>query len=104
VHHLDFYGCDLTATFDDNKLPDGLCDDIVNDTEPCSSNVLTAWSIGGDPIMEYPREAGYSFGGDYGNKYYMITIHYDNPRLNSSRLACQQKQSLNHFNVCFRYS
>jgi hypothetical protein len=79
----------MTAIFDDNKLPDGVCDDIADSVKPCSSNPLTAWSIGGDTIMEFPDEAGYGVGGDSGYKYYMITIHYDNRHLNGGRLICE---------------
>ncbi len=35
--------------------------------------------------MEYPPEAGYPVGGDFEIKYYMIQMHYDNPRLDPSR-------------------
>ena len=83
---MDLFGCDSTAIFDDSNLPDGVCDAIDDDVKLCSSNLLTVWSIGGDTIIEFPEEAGYGIGGDHEIKYYMIQIHYDNPRLYSGRL------------------
>ena len=37
-------------------------------------------------MRDFPEEAGYGVGGDYGTKYYMIQMHYDNPRLDSSTM------------------
>lgn len=37
-------------------------------------------------MREFPEEAGYAIGGDDETKYFMIQMHYDNPRLNSSSL------------------
>ncbi|UJR14303.1 hypothetical protein I4U23_001293 [Adineta vaga] len=85
VHHLNLYECDPTATFDDENLPDDLCDEIENQIQLCSSNFATVWAIGGDVTREFPEEAGYAIGGNYETKYYMIQMHYDNPRLNSNR-------------------
>ncbi|CAF4000838.1 unnamed protein product [Rotaria sordida] len=85
VHHLDLYECDPTAMFNDDNLPDGLCDEIADQIKLCASNLATVWAVGGDVMREFPEEAGYGVGGDYAIKYYMIQIHYDNPRLYSNR-------------------
>jgi hypothetical protein len=37
-------------------------------------------------MREFPEEAGYAIGGDIETKYYMIQMHYDNPRLKSSNM------------------
>jgi hypothetical protein len=50
VHHLLMYECDSTAVFDDNSLPDGLCNDIYSKVSPCSSNIATGWAVGGDEV------------------------------------------------------
>jgi len=52
VHHLLLYECDPAAIFDDNNLPDGLCDDLINKTDLCSSNIATGWAVGGDSVSE----------------------------------------------------
>jgi hypothetical protein len=38
------------ATFDDNNLPDGVCDTISEKLAMCSSNIATAWAVGGDYV------------------------------------------------------
>jgi hypothetical protein len=52
VHHLDLYECDPTASYDDNHLPDGLCDEMPDDIKFCSSNFATVWAVGGDVVSE----------------------------------------------------
>ena len=44
------YECNPTAIFDDNSLPDGLCNDISREIAPCSGNIATAWAVGGDEV------------------------------------------------------
>jgi len=85
VHHLLMYECNPTATFDDNKLPDGPCDDIYYLLSECSSNIATGWAVGGDDVVEFPEIAGYPVGGDFEIKYYMVQMHYDNPHQMSNR-------------------
>jgi len=85
VHHLDFLEADPSASFDDEHLPAGLCDNMIDLMTYFASNFATAWAVGGDLITEYPVEAGLPIGGDHQTKYYMIQIHYDNPRLMSNR-------------------
>ncbi|CAF1123173.1 unnamed protein product [Adineta ricciae] len=85
VHHLLLYECDPAAVFDEKNLPDGLCDDFAEKLELCSSNIATGWAIGGDFLLEFPQEAGYPIGGDFPVKYYLLQMHYDNPRLQSGR-------------------
>ncbi|CAF0955087.1 unnamed protein product [Adineta ricciae] len=85
VHHLLMYECNPTAVFDDNNLPDGLCDAIYQQLTECSANIATGWAVGGDHIVEFPEIAGYPVGGDFEIKYYMIQMHYDNPKQLSNR-------------------
>ncbi|CAF3949092.1 unnamed protein product [Rotaria sordida] len=73
------------AKFDDSKLPEGVCDDHIQQFDPCLSNMANGWAVGGEHIVEYPQEAGYPIGSDYPVKYYMIQIHFDNPHLESDR-------------------
>ena len=94
------YECDSAAQFNDD-LPEGECDDQLVRFSACMSNMANGWAVGGDHVrpidssrsvssfffqmVEYPREAGYPVGGDFPVRYYMIQIHYDNPRLVSGR-------------------
>ena len=50
VHHLQMYECDPTAVFDDNNLPEDLCDDIAEKITLCASNLATTWAVGGDDV------------------------------------------------------
>jgi hypothetical protein len=34
--------------------------------------------------VEFPEIAGYPVGGDFEIKYYMVQMHYDNPKQASS--------------------
>ncbi|CAF1272849.1 unnamed protein product [Rotaria magnacalcarata] len=85
VHHLLLHECSPSAIFDDKNLPSGVCDEIVIPIESCSTNFVTVWAIGGDSVVEYTEEAGYSVGGDSSTKYYMIQMHYENSRQLSNR-------------------
>ena len=44
------YECNPTAVFDDNNLPDGLCDVIYMQLTECSANIATGWAVGGDHV------------------------------------------------------
>jgi hypothetical protein len=44
------YECDPTVKFDDNNLPDGVCDEIADEIRMCASSVATSWAIGGDDV------------------------------------------------------
>ncbi|CAF3199418.1 unnamed protein product [Rotaria sp. Silwood2] len=96
VHHMDTYECDPQATdFDDNNLPDGECDQIIERITTCRSNMITMWSIGADDISEYIPEAGYPIGGDFSVKYYMVQVHYDNSQqLSSMRSNVYEKKDI----------
>ena len=50
VHHLLMHECNPSAVFDDNNLPDGLCDDLNTELEPCASNIASGWAVGGDAV------------------------------------------------------
>ena len=50
VHHMDLYECDPMAVFNDDQLPDDLCDAIADQITLCSSNFATVWAIGGDMV------------------------------------------------------
>ncbi|CAF4341241.1 unnamed protein product [Rotaria sp. Silwood2] len=85
VHHMLIFECDPSIVFDDNNLPDDLCDNLLQQLQPCFVNSATGWAVGGNDIVEFPDEIGYPIGGDFVIKYYLIQIHYDNPRLTSNR-------------------
>ncbi len=36
--------------------------------------------------VEFAEEAGYPVGSKSPNKYFMVQMHYDNPRQNSSKI------------------
>ncbi len=38
------------AKFNDDELPDDLCDEITNEIRLCSSNFATVWAVGGDVV------------------------------------------------------
>jgi hypothetical protein len=44
------YECNPTVVFDDNNLPDGLCNDIYEKVSGCSGNIATGWAVGGDEV------------------------------------------------------
>lgn len=46
------YECDATAKFDENNLPEGLCDEIYQKLGPCASNIATGWAVGGDDVRQ----------------------------------------------------
>ena len=50
VHHLLMYECDSTTVFDDDNLPEGVCDDMYLTFAPCTSNIATGWAVGGDLV------------------------------------------------------
>ncbi len=50
VHHLLMFECDPAVTFDDDNLPDDLCDDLYTVLDKCTSNLATVWSVGGDHV------------------------------------------------------
>ena len=50
VHHLLMYECDPRAVYDDRNLPDGLCDDLAKEIEPCAANIASGWAVGGDEV------------------------------------------------------
>ncbi|CAF3853401.1 unnamed protein product [Rotaria sp. Silwood1] len=85
VHHLGLLECNPTAIFDDNNLPDGICDEIIASIFQCFKTVASIWAVGGDEIVEYPEIGGYPVGGDFEIKYYMLQMHYNNPKLIPNR-------------------
>jgi hypothetical protein len=44
------YECNPTAVFDDNNLPDDLCDNIYQQISECTINVASGWAVGGDDV------------------------------------------------------
>jgi len=44
------YECNPTAVFDDNNLPEGVCDQISPKVTSCILNIATAWAVGGDEV------------------------------------------------------
>ncbi|CAF4533460.1 unnamed protein product, partial [Rotaria sp. Silwood2] len=85
VHHLVFFACNPTAKFDDNNLPYGVRDDHYQELSACFTGTSTILAVGGETLVEFPEEAGYPVGGDFATKYYMLEIHYNNPKLTPNR-------------------
>ncbi|CAF1097122.1 unnamed protein product [Adineta steineri] len=79
------FECNPTVVFHDNNLPDGECDDIYRQIQECAGNIATGWGVGGEKIVEFPEIAGYPVGGDFEIKYYMVQMHYNNPKKMSNR-------------------
>ena len=50
VHHFLMFECDPTAVFDDNNLPDGVCNEIYSEVPLCTTNMATGWAVGGDDV------------------------------------------------------
>lgn len=90
------YECDPAVVYDENNLPDDVCDEIQAEIRPCMANIATGWAVSGDDvslqslissayatlfqkIVEFPEIGGYPVGGDTDVKYYMVQMHYDNP-------------------------
>ena len=44
------YECNPTAKFDDDNLPEGLCDSMVSVLHSCLVNVANGWAVGGDEV------------------------------------------------------
>ncbi|CAF3865400.1 unnamed protein product [Rotaria sp. Silwood2] len=86
VHHLLLYECDSTTDFHDTILPEGLCDKIDTQVGMCIANIALGWAVGGNFIVEYPKEAGYPLGANFSVAYYMIQVHYNNPQGISNRV------------------
>ncbi|CAF1240142.1 unnamed protein product, partial [Didymodactylos carnosus] len=80
LHHLDLFECTSKDVVNDAELLDGICDEVLTGTRMCSSKLATAWAVGADVTTMYPEEAGYAVTSDIDSKYFMIKIHYDNPR------------------------
>jgi Copper type II ascorbate-dependent monooxygenase, N-terminal domain len=56
VHHFTTYQCDSDVHFDDARLPNEVCDEIVDELKSCNMNVVAAWAIGGDDVRLSLRE------------------------------------------------
>ena len=59
VHHLLMYECNPTVKFDDNNLPEGLCDDVAEKIQPCAANIASGWAIGGDEVRVEHRPVSF---------------------------------------------
>ena len=44
------YECNPTVNFDDQNLPDGLCDEMINQIYPCAANIASGWAVGGNEV------------------------------------------------------
>ncbi|CAF1269363.1 unnamed protein product, partial [Didymodactylos carnosus] len=50
VHHLLMYECDPLAIFNDENLPEGICNDTSAKVNLCLSNIANGWAVGGDVV------------------------------------------------------
>jgi len=44
------YECDPAIGFDDNNLPEGVCDNIYQQIGLCLTNIAGGWAVGGDDV------------------------------------------------------
>ena len=44
------YECSPTVHFDDDNLPEGVCDDVYWQMSECFMNVAVGWAVGGDTV------------------------------------------------------
>ena len=51
VHHLLLHECNPSFHFDDNNLPDGICNELIEETEPCATIMATGWAVGGGQVL-----------------------------------------------------
>ncbi|CAF3378361.1 unnamed protein product [Rotaria sp. Silwood2] len=50
VHHMLIFECDPLIVFDNNNLPDDLCDNILHQLQSCFVNSATGWAVGGNDV------------------------------------------------------
>ncbi|XP_028665311.1 DBH-like monooxygenase protein 2 homolog [Erpetoichthys calabaricus] len=81
VHHMVLYACPVGFT----TVMNGSC--YSNTSVPfykCMT-VVAAWAVGGG-VINFPSNAGISFGTSEDPVYYRLEMHYNNPTLTSGRV------------------
>ncbi|GJQ79982.1 Tbh, partial [Trypoxylus dichotomus] len=86
VHHMEVFHC-VAPPDTDIPLYVGSCfaSERPTSTQVCK-RVLAAWAMGATAFT-YPEEAGLPIGGPDFNKYIMLEVHYNNPKLRSGTCA-----------------
>uniref|UniRef100_A0A668A0Y1 Monooxygenase, DBH-like 1, like n=1 Tax=Myripristis murdjan TaxID=586833 RepID=A0A668A0Y1_9TELE len=78
VHHMLLYGCPSFV----NETYNGPC--YRGDTGDHCFRVVAAWAVGGG-VYEFPENAGIPVGGESGDTFYRLEIHYNNPAREEGR-------------------
>lgn len=81
VHHIVLYHCEpedfAGITVADVNQP---CSTIPKAAQRClSRTIIAAWAVGGMAFY-YPNDVSYSLGGPGSSRYFLMQMHYDNPR------------------------
>ncbi|XP_067933220.1 DBH-like monooxygenase protein 1 homolog [Watersipora subatra] len=107
VHHIILYGCHDSISrekyFEQNNTGfDCYNANMPNDIDVCRAPI-NIWAVGGGTTF-YPKEAGYPLGGDNSPDYFMMEVHYDNPKLisgkkDSSALQVTVTKTLRQYDV-----
>jgi hypothetical protein len=61
VHHLALFECDTAAKFDDNNLPNGICDEYYQESASCYAGMATTWAVGGDLVRHVLFQTRFQF-------------------------------------------
>ncbi|MEE6459900.1 hypothetical protein FKM82_000764 [Ascaphus truei] len=68
AHHMLLFGCNMPSSTEDYwDCGAGTCTD--------KSNILYAWARNAPPT-KLPKGVGFRVGGDSGNKYFVLQVHY----------------------------
>ncbi|XP_026125787.1 DBH-like monooxygenase protein 2 homolog [Carassius auratus] len=78
VHHLLLYRCPPTVT----EPLEAEC--YTGADEKCME-VVAVWGVGGG-AFEFPEVAGLPIGGNVGNFFYRLELHYNNPHKSAGRV------------------
>lgn len=81
VHHIVLYHCEpedfAGISVADVNQP---CSQIPKAAQRClARTIIAAWAVGGLAFY-YPNDVSYSIGGPGSSQYFLMQMHYDNPR------------------------
>ena len=82
VHHIVLYHCE-PEDFEGLSVSDvnRPCSEIPSAARGClARTIIAAWAVGGLPFY-YPNDVSYSIGGPGSSPYFIMQMHYDNPRM-----------------------
>ncbi|KAG2469800.1 MOXD2 protein, partial [Polypterus senegalus] len=81
VHHMVLYACPVGFT----TVMNGSCYSNFSVPFYKCMTVVAAWAVGGG-VINFPSNAGISFGTREDPVYYRLEMHYNNPTLTSGRV------------------